>query len=81
MDYLADLADLDEVLWRIGRHDQNIGVRLDEDSGFAFVSLAQVIAGTQSFCDAGFEVGGFADAFAVAADAAIVGQPVGFALD
>ena len=45
VDHLADLADLDEVLRRVGRDDENVGVWLDEDAGFALVGFAEVVAG------------------------------------
>jgi hypothetical protein len=75
VDDLADLADFDEVLRRVGRDDEDVGVGLDEDAGFALVGFAEVVAGGEGFGDAGFEVGGLADALAVAADAAVVGRP------
>jgi hypothetical protein len=73
VDDLADLADFDEVLRRVGRDDEDVGVGLDEDAGFALVGFAEVVAGAERLRRCGFEVGGFADAFAVAADAAVVG--------
>ncbi len=70
----SDLAELDEELGRIGRDDEDVGVRLDEDAGVLLVGFAEVVAGGDGFGDAGGEVGGGADAGAVGADAAEVGE-------
>ena len=77
-DDLADLAHLDDQLWRIRGNDQHVGVGLDEDTGFALVGVAHFLAGGNGLGDPFFEVGSVADAFAVAASAAEVGQTVGF---
>ena len=45
MDDLADLAELDQQLRRVGRNDEHVGVGLDEDAGLALVGFAQVFAG------------------------------------
>ena len=66
----ADLAELDEELGWVGRKDEDVGVGLDENAGFFFVDFAHVLAGCDGFVNAGFEVGGFGDAGAVAAVAA-----------
>ena len=76
MNDLADLADFNQILRRVGRDDEHIRMRLNEDAGLFFVGFAQLFAGGQGFGDADVEVGGFSDAFAVAADAAVVGQAV-----
>jgi len=54
-------------------------VRLDEDARLALVGFAEVVAGVEGCGDAGVEIGGLADAFAVAADAAVIGKAAGFA--
>ena len=78
MDRLADLAELDEQLRRVGRNDEHVRVGLDEDAGLALVGVAQLVAGGDGLGDQGFKVGGVGDAGAVGADAAEVGQAVGF---
>ena len=78
MNYLADLAELDEQLRRVGRNDEYVGVRLDQDAGFPFVGFAQAFARFNGFGHALFKVGGIADAGAVGADAAKIRQTVGF---
>ena len=75
---LADLAELDEELWGVGGNDENVGVSLDEDARFFFVGFAEVVAGGDGFGNAIVEVGGVADAGAVAALAAEVGETVRF---
>jgi hypothetical protein len=67
VDDLADLAELDEQLRRVRRNDEQVGVGLDEDAGFALVGFAQVLAGPDGFGDKGFEVGGEAMRSAVGA--------------
>lgn len=74
---LANLAELDEELGRIGRDDEQVRMRLDEDAGFALVGLAEVVAGGHGGFDQLFKVAGAADAGAVGAGAAEVGQAVG----
>ena len=78
VDHLADLADLDEQLRRVGRDDEHVGVGLDEDAGLALVGVAHVVAGCDGFGDQGFKIGGGGDAGAVGALAAEVGQTVRF---
>ena len=75
---LAHLAELDQQLRRVGRNDEHVGMGLDEDARLALVGFAQVVAGGDGFGDSVFEVGGVGDAGAVGADAAEVGQAVGF---
>ena len=75
---LAHLAELDQELRRVGRDDEHVGMGLDEDAGLALVGVAHVIARADGFVDERFEIGGFGDARAVGADAAKVGQAVGF---
>ncbi len=53
---LADLAQLDEQLRRVGRNDEHVGVGLDEDAGLALVGLAQVVAGGDGLGHQRFEV-------------------------
>ena len=77
MNDLADLAELDEELRRVGGDDEDVGVGLDEDAGLFFVGLAELVAGGDGFRDAVVEVGGFCDAEAVGAAAAEVGEVVG----
>jgi len=76
MDGLADLAELDEQLRRVGRDDEHIGVGLNEDAGLALVGVAHLLACFDGFGDASFKVGGVVDACAVQARAAEVGQAV-----
>ena len=76
MNDLADLAELDHELGRVGRDDEQIGVCLDEDPGFFFIAFAQALAGFDRLGDQGFKVCGVGDAGAVAARAAEVGQSV-----
>ena len=78
MDGLADLAELDEQLRRIRRDDEDVGVGLDEDAGFALVNVAHVFAGGHGLGDQRFQVGGGPDARAVLAGVAEVGQAVRF---
>ncbi len=78
VDRLAHLAEFDEQLRRVGRNDENVGVGLDEDARFAFVGVAHVVAGTDGFVHQRVEIGGRGDARAIGADAAKVGQAVGF---
>jgi len=75
---LADLAQLDEQLRRVGRDNEHVGMGLDEDSGLALVSLAEGVAGFDGLVHQGLEAGREADARAVAAHAAEVGQAVRF---
>ena len=77
MNDLADLAELDEELGRVGRNDEDVGVGLDEDAGFALVGVAEVVTGGDGFSNALFEVVGVGDAQAVAAEAAEVGESIG----
>ena len=77
VDDLADLAELDEQLRRVGRNDEHVGVGLDEDASVALVGLAKVFAGGDGLGYALLEVGSAGDAEAVAAAAAEVGQVVG----
>ncbi len=51
---LANLAELDHQLWRVGRNDEHIRMRLDEDARLALVGLTQVVAGCDGFIDQGF---------------------------
>ena len=74
---LTDLAELDHELRRVGRNDQHVRVRLDEDARLALVGFAQIVAGVDGFIDKCFEVGGGCDADAVGADAAEIGQAIG----
>ena len=78
VNHLAHLAQLDQQLRRVGRNDQHVGMGLDEDARLALVGFAQVVAGGHGLGHALFKVGGVADAGAVAATAAEVGQAVGF---
>ena len=78
VDDLADLAELDEELRRVGRDDEQVRMGLDEDAGFALVGFAEVVASFNGFGDQGFEVGGAGDAEAVGAVIAEVGKAVGF---
>ena len=52
VDRLADLAELDEQLRRVGRNDEHVGVGLDEDARLALVGVAHVVAGGDGFGDA-----------------------------
>ena len=70
----TDLTELDEELRRIGRDDEDVGVRLDKDAGVFLIGFAEVFAGGDGFGDAGGEVGGGADAGAVGTGAAEVGE-------
>ena len=63
-------------LRRVGRHNQHVGVRLDQDARLALVGFAQAVAGFHSFGHALFEVGRGADAPAIRAGAAKIRQPV-----
>lgn len=74
---LAHLAELDQQLWRVGRHDQHIGMRLDKDAGFFLVDIAHLFAGVDGFSDARVQVGCFANSFAVRAASAKIRQTVG----
>ena len=78
MDHLPHLADLDLKLRRVRGDDQHVRVGLDEDAGLALVGLAQCFAGFHGCGHQGFKVRCVGDARAVGADAAEVGQPVGF---
>ncbi len=78
MNCLADLAELDHELRRIGRNHEDVRVRLDEDARFAFVGFAKIFAGGHGFVDERFEVCRLGDARAVRADAAEIGQAVSF---
>ena len=75
---LADLAQLDEQLRRVGRNDEHVGMGLDEDAGLALVGVAHIVAGLDGFGHQGFKIGGAGNAGAVGARAAEVGQAVGF---
>ena len=70
----ADLSEFDEELRRVGRDDEDVGVRLDEDAGVFFVGIAKLFAGGYGFVDLFFEVGGGGDAGAVVADPAEAGE-------
>jgi len=74
VDELANLADFDEKLRRIGRNDEDVGMGLNEDASFAFVGFAKIVPGGHSFGDASFEIGSLTDFFAIGADAAEVGE-------
>src|SRR5208283_2363678 len=74
LDEGAYLAELDEELGRVGRQDEDVGVRLDEDAGLFLVGLAQVFAGEDGGGDLFFEVGGTGDAGAVGTFAAEAGE-------
>jgi putative transcriptional regulator len=73
---LANLAELDEQLGRVRWDDEDVGVSLDEDSGFALVGLAEVVSCGDGFGYARFKVGGVCDSKAVGALAAEVGKAV-----
>jgi hypothetical protein len=77
LDEGANLAQLDEELGRVGRQDENVGVRLDEDARLFLVGLAQVFAGEDGYSDLLFQVGCAGDAGAVVADAAEAGEGLG----
>ena len=49
MDDLANLAELDEELRRVGGDDEDVGMGLDEDAGVFLVGFAQVFAGGDGF--------------------------------
>jgi hypothetical protein len=70
----ADLTEFDEELGRVGRDDEDVWVRLDEDAGLFFVGLAKVFAGGHGEFDLFFEIGGGGDASAVGADSAEAGE-------
>ena len=74
LDEGADLTEFDEELGRVGRDDEDVGVRLDEDAGLFFVGLAEFFAGGDGFIDLFVEVEGGGDAGAVAADSAEAGE-------
>ena len=74
LDEGANLAELDEELWRVGREDEDVGVGLEEDAGFLLIGLAELVAGGDGGGDAGVKVSGLHDAGAVAADAAEGGE-------
>jgi len=78
VDDLADLADLDEQLRRVGGDDEDVGVGLDEDAGLALVGLAQVFACFDGLGYKNVQVGRITDAEAVAAFTAEVGQTIAF---
>ena len=59
---LADLAELDHELRRVGRNDEHVRVGLDEDARLALVGFAQIVAGVDGLVDELFEVGGGGDA-------------------
>jgi hypothetical protein len=42
---LADLAELDEQLRRVGGNDEHVRVGLDQNAGFALVGVAHLLAG------------------------------------
>ena len=77
MNDVAHLVNFHQHLRRIGRDDQHIGMRLDEDAGLALVGIAQVLARLHRFGKALFQRIGFGDANAVRASAAEVRQTVG----
>ncbi len=70
LDEGADLAEFDEELRRVGRDDEDVGMRLDEDAGVLLVGLAEVFADGDGLVYEVFEVEGLGDAGAVAADSA-----------
>lgn len=70
----ADLAEFDKELRRVGRDDEDVGVRLDEDAGVFFVGFAELFADGYGFVDLVVEVEGGGDAGAVVADAAEAGE-------
>ena len=76
---LANLAQLDEQLRRVGGDDQHVGVGPDEDARFALVGLPEGVAGGDSFGYSLFEIGCIAYAGAVAANSAEVRQAAGLA--
>ncbi len=78
MNGLAHLAELDHELRRVGRNDEDIGMGLHEDARLALVGVAHVVAGGDGLGDERVEVGGGGDARAIAANAAEVGQAIGF---
>ena len=57
MDDLANLAELDEELRRIGGDDEDVRMGLDEDARLFLVGFAQVVAGGNGFGYAIFEIG------------------------
>ncbi len=61
----------------IGRNDQHVGMRLDEDARFALVGIAQVLARLDGLGKALLQRVGLGDANAVGAMAAEIGQAVG----
>ena len=70
----ADLADFDEVLRRSGWNDEDVWMGLDQDAGVFPIAFAHLLAGGNGFGNAGFQVGGFGDAGAVAACSAKRGE-------
>jgi hypothetical protein len=78
VNHLPHLANLDLQLRRIGRNNQHVRVRLDQDARLALVGFAQGVARLHSLGHALFQVGRIANARAVRADAAKVRQPVRF---
>ncbi len=74
LDEGAHLAELDEQLRRVGRQDENVRVRLDEDAGLFLVGLAQVFACEHGGGDLVFQVGCTGNSGAVVADAAEAGE-------
>lgn len=78
MDDLADLAELDEQLRRVGRDDEHVGMRLNQDAGIFFVGFTEAVAGINGGGYEFFKVGGAGNAGAVVTVSAKVGQAVGF---
>ena len=74
LDEGADLAEFDEQLRWVGRDDEDVGMRLDQDAGVLFVGLAELFAGGYGFVDFVFEVDCAGDAGAVVTDAAEAGE-------
>src|SRR5579884_4316957 len=73
----AYLSQFNEKLRWIGRDDQNIRVRLNEDAGLFFVCFAQFFARGDGLFHASFQRHGFGNAGAVTALTAEVGKTTG----
>ena len=71
---LTHLPQFDQQLRRVRRHNQHIGVSLDQDAGLAFVCVAQFVASLDGLGNALFKIGSRRYANAIAAMAAKVGK-------
>ena len=75
--HAAHLAQLDQQLGRVGRNDDHIRMRLDEDAGVFLIHFTQLFPRGNRFADSLSERHGESDAGAVAADSAEIGQAIG----